>query len=89
LHFDISFKRIIPKDITGHQLIKALRKLGYESIRQSGSYIRIQTLQNGKHSETIPNHKPMREGTVKSILKNIAKHFDITIENLEELLFNK
>jgi predicted RNA binding protein YcfA (HicA-like mRNA interferase family) len=80
---------MIPKDLTGQQLIKKLKPFGYETIRQNGSHIRIQTAKNGKHSETVPNHKPMREGTVKSILKNIAKHFGLTIDELEEQLFGK
>lgn len=78
---------MIPKDLTGEELIKRLRVLGYEKIRQKGSYIRVQTMMNGKHSETIPNHKPLREGTLKSILKNIARHFDLTSQELENKLF--
>lgn len=80
---------MIPKDLTGQQLIKKLESFGYEQIRQNGSHIRIQTTKNGKHSETVPNHKPMREGTVKSILKNVAKHFGITPQELEQRLFGK
>jgi predicted RNA binding protein YcfA (HicA-like mRNA interferase family) len=80
---------MIPKDITGQQLIKKLKAFGYEPIRQNGSHIRVQTTQNWKHSETIPNHKPMREGTVKAILKNVSKHFSMSMEVLEEQLFGK
>lgn len=78
---------MISKDLTGEELIKKLRVLGYEKIRQKGSHIRVQTMKNGRHSETIPNHKPLREGTLKSILKNIAGHFDLTLEELENKLF--
>lgn len=78
-----------PKDLTGQELIKKLKSFGYEPIRQNGSHIRIQTTKNGKHSETVPNHKPMREGTIKSILKNVANHFGITPEELEKRLFDK
>ena len=80
---------MIPKDITGQQLIEKLKAFGYEPIRQNGSHIRVQTTQNGKHSETIPNHKPMKEGTVKAILKNVSKHLGMSMEAIEEQLFGK
>jgi predicted RNA binding protein YcfA (HicA-like mRNA interferase family) len=78
---------MIPKDLTGKELIKLLRQLGYEIVRQSGSHIRIQTNKNGKHSETIPNHSPLKQGTLRQILKNIAAHFEISLEELEKKLF--
>lgn len=78
---------MIPKDITGKELVKKLGIFGYEAVRQNGSHIRIQTTKNGKHSETVPNHNPLKSGTLRSILKNIAHHFDIPLSELEELLF--
>ena len=80
---------MILKDITGKELIKRLQLLGYVAVRQNGSHIRVQTEQNGKHSETIPNHDPMKQGTLRKILKNIANHFDLTLEELELMLFVK
>ena len=57
----------IPKDITGTELIKLLKPFGYEIVRQSGSHIRIKTLQNGEHAATIPNHNPLKIGTLNNI----------------------
>ncbi len=78
----------IPKDITGAELIKLLKPFGYEVVRQSGSHIRIKTTQNGEHSETIPNHNPLKIGTLNNMLKNIALHFDISKEDLVTQLFS-
>jgi predicted RNA binding protein YcfA (HicA-like mRNA interferase family) len=80
---------MIPKDLTGKDLIKRLKVFGYEPIRQTGSHIRVQTEKNGKHSETIPTHKPLKQGTVKGILKNISTHFNMTLEEFENQLFQK
>jgi predicted RNA binding protein YcfA (HicA-like mRNA interferase family) len=80
---------MIPKDITGKELVKRLQILGYVAIRQNGSHIRVQTEQNGKHSETVPNHDPMKQGTLRKILKNIANHFNMTLEELDFMLFVK
>jgi predicted RNA binding protein YcfA (HicA-like mRNA interferase family) len=78
---------MIPKDLTGKELIKLLRQFGYEIVRQNGSHIRIQTNEKGRHSETIPNHNPLKSGTLRQILKNISSHFEISLDELEEKLF--
>lgn len=77
----------IPRSITASELMKALKPLGYEIIRQKGSHIRIKTDQNGEHQETIPDHKPIKIGTLNSILSNIADHFGITKEELAGKIF--
>ena len=53
----------IPRNLSGNDLIKKLKKLGYEPTRQVGSHIRLTTLENGTHHLTIPEHKPFRIGT--------------------------
>jgi hypothetical protein len=55
--------------------------------RQKGSHIRIRTELNGEHNETIPNHKPIKIGTLNAISNNIAEHFDITKEELIQQIF--
>ena len=47
----------LPRDVGADQLIKALKNFGYSVDHIKGSHIRITTLQNGEHHETIPNHK--------------------------------
>jgi predicted RNA binding protein YcfA (HicA-like mRNA interferase family) len=78
---------MIPSDLKGKDLVKKLESFGYEVVRQNGSHIRIQTLKNGKHSETIPNHNPMAKGTLRTILKNVAAHFNISLDDLISRLF--
>lgn len=78
----------IPRDVTGLELIKLLKPFGFEIIRQTGSHIRIQTMQNGQHYETIPRHDPIKIGTLNNILKNIAEHFDLTKEEFVKQLLN-
>jgi predicted RNA binding protein YcfA (HicA-like mRNA interferase family) len=76
----------LPRDLSGAELIKALRKLGYEVTRQKGSHIRVTTQQNGQHHEVVPNHNPIRPGTLSSILKSIASHHRMTVDELIALL---
>ena len=77
----------IPRNIRGYELVKILFVFGYSVVRQSGSHIRIKTEMNGEHSETIPNHDPIKIGTLNKILSNIAEHFEISKEELINKLF--
>jgi len=79
----------IPRDISGLELIKLLNSFGYQISRQTGSHIRITTEMNGLHHITIPNHNPLRIGTISSILLEVAQHFNITKEALVNQLFEK
>lgn len=76
-----------PRNLTGKELIKKLKKLGYKPTRQLGSHIRITTEVNGTHHITIPNHSPIKIGTLSNILKDIAFHFGITKEEIVDRLF--
>ncbi|MCB0767320.1 MAG: type II toxin-antitoxin system HicA family toxin [Flavobacteriales bacterium] len=77
----------IPRDLTGKELIRALAKLGYEVTRQSGSHMRLTTSRNGTHHITIPDHRPIKVGTLAGILGDIATHHHMTREELLALLF--
>jgi predicted RNA binding protein YcfA (HicA-like mRNA interferase family) len=75
-----------PRDVSGSQLVRALRKLGYERIRQDGSHIRLTTQLDGEFHVTIPDHSPIKVGTFKSILKLVAVHHGLTVEDLLQKL---
>ena len=77
----------LPRDIDSQQLIKSLNKFGYESTRQSGSHIQLSTQQNGQHHITIPNHDPLKIGTLNAILTEVAQHLGIPKQELNERLF--
>ena len=78
----------IPRDLTGKDLIKKLKKFDYVITRQSGSHIRLSTLIDGEHHITIPNHDPLKIGTLSSILNDVASHLKIGKEELLQKLFN-
>jgi predicted RNA binding protein YcfA (HicA-like mRNA interferase family) len=76
----------LPRDLSGLNLTQALRKLDYEVTRRKGSHVRITTSLNGEHHEVIPNHTSIKTGTLSSILKSIATHHRISVEELLEKL---
>jgi len=78
----------IPRDISAHDLIKLLGKVyNYSLTRQTGSHIRLTTNLNGQHHITIPNHNPLKLGTLSSILSDVAEHFNKTKETVVDELF--
>ena len=79
----------LPRDISGNQLIKNLKPLGYIVTRQTGSHIRLSTEQNGQHHITIPKHDPLKIGTLAPILADIAVHFNLSKNKLTELIFSQ
>ena len=72
----------IPRDLGAGELGKALRGLGYVRVRQEGSHICFTTTVNGTHHVTVPNHRPIKTGTLHGILKSIAVHHKLTVEEL-------
>ena len=77
----------LPRSLSASALIKALKKFNYEVTRQPGSHIRITTQTNGEHHATIPNHDPLKVGTLAWILSDIARHLHISKDELVEKLF--
>ena len=57
--------------------------LGYGQARQEGSHLRLTTHLNGTHHLTVPNHKPLKTGTLLGgVLKPVAAHHRLTVEDL-------
>ncbi len=77
----------IPRDVSGKDLIKALKTYGYEAVTQNGSHIKVTTEQKGQHHIAVPNHDPIKLGTLNGILLEVAKHFDTTKEEVIRALF--
>lgn len=77
----------LPRDLSAENLVRALTRLGYETNRQTGSHICLTTQENGEHHLTIPAHDPIKVGTLNSILRDVANHFDLEREELLNRLF--
>jgi len=75
----------VPRDLTGADISRALRVLGYEKVRQEGSHFRLTTMLNGVHHITVPNHSPLKIGTLLGgVLKPVAVHHGLSVEELLE-----
>ncbi|MBE2188507.1 MAG: type II toxin-antitoxin system HicA family toxin [Desulfobulbaceae bacterium] len=63
-----------PRNISGVELAKLLSIYGYSISRQTGSHIRLTTIQNGEHHLSVPSHSPLKIGTLNSIIKELSSH---------------
>lgn len=77
----------LPRDLSGAELIRALGKLGYRVTRQSGSHVRLTTDTPSQHHVTIPNHDPLKVGTLAAILADVAAHSRLSRDQVVERLF--
>ncbi len=76
----------LPRDVDGPRLVKALGVLGYTATRQTGSHIRVTSQRDGENHEVIPYHHPIKTGTLSSILKRIANHHGMSVDDLLKML---
>jgi len=79
----------LPRDLSGDQLAVLLRRYGYEVTRQTGSYMRLTTTQEGERHDTIPRHASLRVGTLSAILSDIVEHLVISRQALQEAMFGE
>ena len=78
----------LPRGLTGAELVRNLQRLGYVVTRQTGSHIRLTCTHPFEHHLTVPNHDPLRVGTLSSILNEVAATHTMTREQLIEKLFD-
>ncbi len=79
----------LPRDLGGEELATLLRRYGYQVTRQTGSHMRLTTIQGDEHHVTIPCHGLLRVGTLSAILNDVAEHLGIPRRTLMEGLFGK
>lgn len=80
----------LPRDLSGHDLIRLLGRFGYEPTRQIGSHIRLQSNYRGRtHHLTVPNHSSLRLGTLNAILSDVADYLEVDRSKLIQELFEK
>jgi predicted RNA binding protein YcfA (HicA-like mRNA interferase family) len=63
----------LPRDLGAAELIKILCKdYGYRRINQEGSHVILEANTPRQHRISIPNHSPLRIGTLNAILRAVS-----------------
>jgi predicted RNA binding protein YcfA (HicA-like mRNA interferase family) len=76
----------LPRDLDAPELIKALQRIGYRVVRQTGSHVRLQSDLPRPHALTIPNHAPLKVGTLSAILSDVAAQRGVDKDALTRML---
>ena len=73
----------LPRDLSGEELVKHLSKRwDYVKIHQVGSHIILQTLHPAPHRIAVPEHSPLRIGTLNAILSSVSAHKSVSKEEI-------
>jgi predicted RNA binding protein YcfA (HicA-like mRNA interferase family) len=68
--------------ISGREVVKALKKIGYEEDRQRGSHIVLRQTDYPHRRVTVPDHKEVAKGTLRAVIREAG----LTVEEFKELL---
>jgi len=80
----------LPRDLSGHDLAKILRRYGYGGIRQAGSHLRLKSNVRGTdHYITIPAHNALKLGTLNAIVSSVAVYLEMDRSRLAQELFER
>ncbi len=72
---------VLPR-ISGKEVVKALAKIGYEEDRQRGSHIILRQNSYPHRRITIPNHKEIAKGTLRTVIREVG----LTVDEFKALL---
>jgi predicted RNA binding protein YcfA (HicA-like mRNA interferase family) len=68
--------------VSGADVVKAFRKLGFEVDEQEGSHIIVRHLHPPHRRLSIPNHREIAKGTLRTLLRQAG----LTVEEFHGLL---
>lgn len=68
--------------LSGREVVRAFGRLGYVVDHQTGSHIILRKTESPNRRLTVPNHKEVAKGTLRSLIREAG----ITLESFFELL---
>jgi predicted RNA binding protein YcfA (HicA-like mRNA interferase family) len=69
----------IPRVVNGAEAVRALKRLGFVQLRQTGSHL---ILRKDNRTVVVPQHKPIKAGTLKGVIEQAG----LTLEQFVEAL---
>ena len=72
---------ILSRDLYGRDVAQVLcTRWAYVKVNQVGSHIILQTETPTHHRLSVPDHKPLRMGTLNAILREVSAAKNVTLE---------
>ena len=68
--------------LSGREVVRALRKIGYERDRQKGSHIVLRQTAYPHRRIVVPDHREVAKGTLRAIIRKVG----LSVEEFIELL---
>lgn len=68
--------------VSGRQVVKALRKIGYEFDHQRGGHIVLRQTDPPHRRLTVPDHDELAKGTLRAIIRQAG----LTVDQFRALL---
>ena len=68
--------------VSGRQALKAFEKLGYQLDRRHGSHLILRQLNEPHRRLTIPDHKELARGTLRTLIREAG----LTVDEFVALL---
>ncbi len=68
--------------VSGREVVRALRKIGYVEDRQRGSHIVLRQAAPPHRRITVPDHEEVAKGTLRAIIRQAG----LTVDELNALL---
>lgn len=56
----------LPRDVHGEQAVRALTRLGFTDLRQTGSH---RIMRKDARTVVVPMHRPIKPGTLKGLIE--------------------
>ncbi len=69
----------IPRDVNGVEAVRALKRLGFVQLRQTGSHL---ILRKDNRTVVVPQHKPIKPGTLKGVIEQAGLTLEEFVEEL-------
>jgi predicted RNA binding protein YcfA (HicA-like mRNA interferase family) len=69
----------MPTDVTGQRAVRALRRLGFEQKRQTGSHV---ILRRASRTVVVPMHRPIKPGTLRGLIEQAGVTLEAFIAEL-------
>ena len=75
----------LPRDLYGRDVAQVLcTRWAYVKVNQVGSHIILQTEMPTHHRLSVPDHKPLRMGTLNAILREVSAAKNVPREAILE-----
>jgi predicted RNA binding protein YcfA (HicA-like mRNA interferase family) len=69
----------LPRDVNGSEAVRALRRLGFEERRQTGSHV---IMRKDGRTVVVPMHRPIKPGTLRGLIEQAG----VTVEVFQGML---